>query len=360
LRLSLHLYVFAVNSFHTVACPSGNPLHGGDAFFRTRIGCAAPMTSLTVPIEILLSTYNGAKYLDALLESIVAQDHEDWSLLIRDDGSTDLTKDIVQRWRRDHPNKINVIDEKLDNNLGAVRSFSRLMELSTAPYVMFADQDDVWLPGKVRLTLEAMRRQESKSGSARPVLVHTDLAIVDENLRVVSKSLWDYQGLVPRRNPKLSMVMLENCAWGCAVMLNRALVTAVRSIPPEAVHHDWWIALVAAAFGTTIPIHEQPILYRRHGGNESEISNVREVSRSGLADWRVPRRRLAQLLEEGRLRVLKFLEVYGGQMSPHQIAAAEAFLHLHERGFVGRRVDILRYGLSFSGLPRTLGLLLLV
>ena len=307
-----------------------------------------------------MSTYNGSAYLEALLESIFRQDHEDWSLLIRDDGSTDTTRDIVSRWCQNHSNKIVVLDEHLDNNLGALLSFSRLLDQSSAPYVMFADQDDVWRPEKVRITFEAMQRQESISGTDCPILIHTDMTIVDEKLEVLGKSLWIYQGLVPRRNPRFSRAMLENCVWGCTAMLNRPLITAVAGIPSVAVHHDWWIALVASAFGATVPVSAQPILYRRHGDNESEISSLREVYRSGLMDWRVPRRRVAQLLEESRPRVVKFLELYGGRMSADQIAAAQAFLHLPERGFLGRRLDILRHGLVFSGALRTLGLLVFV
>ena len=318
------------------------------------------MISPPNPVEILLSTYNGSAYLDALLESITCQDCEDWSLLIRDDGSTDGTGDIVQRWRRNHPDKIRLIDEHPNNNLGAVRSFSRLLEHSSAAYVMFADQDDVWLADKVRLTLEAMRRHEAKMGATRPVLIHTDLTVVDEDLRVLSKSLWRYQDVVPGRNPRLSRIMVENCAWGCTTMLNRPLVTTIGSIPPEAAYHVWWIALVAAAFGDIVAVHRQSILYRRHEGNESQISDIRRVSRSALANPAAPRRRLARIFEKSRPQVVKLLDLYRERMAPDQIAAAQAFLHLPEQSFWGRRLDILRHGLVFSGILRTLGLLALI
>jgi glycosyltransferase involved in cell wall biosynthesis len=318
------------------------------------------MTTPPAPIEILLSTYNGAKYIDALIGSIVAQDEFGWSLVVRDDGSKDGTLEIVHKWRQTRPDKIRVIDEPRNVNLGAVRSFSKLLEQSSAPYVMFADQDDVWLPGKVRLTLDAMRRQEARSGATRPVLVHTDLTIVDENLHVLSKSLWNYQGVVPGRNPKLSRIMVENCAWGCTTMLNRPLVSTIGTIPPAATYHDWWITLVASAFGDIVPVHEQTILYRRHAHNESRISDIRRVSRSALTDPRTPRRRLARILEESRPQVAKLLDVYRERLSRDQIAAAEAFLHLGDRSFLSRRLDILRYGLVFSGGLRTLGLLVLI
>jgi glycosyltransferase involved in cell wall biosynthesis len=319
-----------------------------------------PMTAPKDSIEILLSTYNGSAYLDALLESVIRQDHPSWSLLVRDDGSTDGTSDIVQNWRGNYPDKVRVIDEHLNNNLGAIRSFSRLLEHSSAAYVMFADQDDVWLADKVRLTMEAMQSHEAKVGASRPVLVHTDLMIVDEDLRVLSKSLWRYQDVVPGRNPKLSRIMVENCAWGCTTMLNRALVTTIGSIPPEAAYHDWWIALVASAFGDIVAVDRQSILYRRHEGNESEISDIRRVSGSALANPAAPRRRLARIFEKSRPQVVKLLDLYRERLAPDQIAAAQAFLRLPEQSFWGRRLDILRHGLVFSGMLRTLGLLVLI
>jgi glycosyltransferase involved in cell wall biosynthesis len=318
------------------------------------------MTATSGPVEILLSTYNGSAYLDALLQSIINQDFQDWSLLVRDDGSTDETRDIIQRWRQSYPTKISIFDGIRGENLGAVRSFSRLLEQSRASYVMFADQDDVWLPDKVRVTLEAMRRQESKSGPGRPILVHTDLTIVDEGLRVLSQSLWKHQGVAPGQNPRLSRILVENCAWGCTTMLNRPLVATLGSIPAEATYHDWWITLVASAFGDIVAIHEQTILYRRHEQNESEISDIRRVSRSAITNPQAPRRRLARIFEQSRPQVAKLLALYRERLAPDQVAAAEAFLHLKDRPYWARRIDILRHGLVFSGIVRTVGLFVFI
>ena len=197
-------------------------------------------------------------------------------------------------------------------------------------------------------------------GRTDQILVHTDLTIVDEDLRVLCHSHWRHQGLAPRADPAFSKVVVENCVWGCTAMLNRPLIDAVGSIPPAAIHHDWWIALVAAAFGATVPIAAQPILYRRHGRNESEISSIAQAARSGLAHWGAARDRLAQILEQSRPRVAIFLERYRERMEPSQIAAAEAFLALPRLSFWRRGLEILRRGLVFTGPLRTLGLLLFV
>jgi len=318
------------------------------------------MTVAADHVEILLSTYNGALHLEAFLASLIDQDHPYWSLTVRDDGSRDRTIEILEAWRGRFPDRIRLIDATREGNIGVVRSFSTLMQLSAAAYVMLADQDDIWLPDKIRVTLGAMRRREERNAAPRPILVHTDLTVVDAGLRTVAPSFWRYQGLAPGRGRIFPRIMVENIVWGCTTMLNRPLVDIVKFTPPVTTHHDWWIALVAAAFGDIVSLKEPRILWRRHGRNESKISGIRDVSRWALADPRAARGRLARLFDEGRARVALFLEIYRGRLTPSQIAAAEAFLALPERGFLARRLDILRHGLFFGAPIRNAGLLALI
>jgi glycosyltransferase involved in cell wall biosynthesis len=311
-------------------------------------------------VEILLSTFNGAKYLDDLITSIINQDYEHCSLVIRDDRSSDHTIDILHWWRNALPNRIVLLNEHDAEKLGSAGSFSRLIQYSTADHIMLADQDDVWRPAKVRETLAAMRLREERVGPLRPIIAHTDLTVVDADLRVLSQSYWRYQGIVPSRGARFSRMMVENTVRGCTAMLNRALVDAVGSIPAEAGYHDWWIALVASALGDVVLLNEQPILWRRHGSNESEISSIREVIRRALGNPSGARRRLARLFEEGGPRVAKFLELYRDKLQPDQVSAAEAFLNLSKRNVFGRRADIIRHELLFTARLRNAGLLALI
>jgi glycosyltransferase involved in cell wall biosynthesis len=311
-------------------------------------------------VEILLSTYDGSRYLDALFDSIARQSFSAWALTVRDDGSCDGTPEIIDRWRERLPGRIRRTGEDTPSHIGAMRSFSRLLSASSAPYVMFADQDDVWLPDKVKLTYEAMRAAESAEGTGRPTLVHTDLTMVDERLQILSKSFWTYQGLSPPRRGKLPRLMMENIVWGCTAMLNRALVDKVGELPGELPHHDWWIALVAAAFGEIVSLSERPIFWRRHAQSTSVISGVADLQRLALADIRAARPRLRRALTESRERVSVFLDRYGDQLQTEQLAATKAFLDLPERGFLHRRLDILRRGFLFGSLIRNAGLLALV
>ncbi len=140
-------------------------------------------------IDILLATYNGAAFLNQQLGSVENQTHRNWRLIVRDDGSTDKTPGIIEAFRARHPDKVVVLRDD-DGNLGLVRNFSRLMEHAGAGYVAFCDQDDVWKPEKLELSLQKMRSLETEHGPERPLLVVTDLSVVDEDLQVVHLSFW--------------------------------------------------------------------------------------------------------------------------------------------------------------------------
>jgi glycosyltransferase involved in cell wall biosynthesis len=215
-------------------------------------------------IEILLSTYNGEKYIETLLESLLLQTYNNWRLLVRDDGSIDNTVSIVKRYLEKYPDKIMFYEDN-SFNLGPSQSFSTLLGYSKADYIMFCDQDDVWLPEKISVTFNKMIELESKSGDL-PCLIHTDLYVVNQNLQVVSNSFWKYQKLNPKMN-KFRDILIQNNVTGCTVMLNRRLKELSLPIPKDAIMHDWWLALVAAAFGWIDYVSSPTIYYRQHFSN---------------------------------------------------------------------------------------------
>lgn len=131
-------------------------------------------------IDILLSTYNGEKYLYAQIVSIQKQTMQNWRLLVRDDGSTDNTIDILESFALTDKRILFLKDNK--GNLGVVRSFEQLLYYSTANYIMFVDQDDVWLPNKIEHTLQAILKMETKEPD-KSLLVFTDVFVVDSELK---------------------------------------------------------------------------------------------------------------------------------------------------------------------------------
>jgi len=216
-------------------------------------------------ITILLSTFNGGKYLTSQLDSIVGQTNQHWKLLIRDDGSKDETLTIIKSYVKNYPDKISIIDSD-NKRLGACQSFNSLLQQADTQYTMFCDQDDIWLPDKIDLTLKKMIKME-KNEPALPVLIHTDLTLVDTEEKVIHPSFWSHIRLNPEANT-FSYIAGTNNVTGNTMMINEALKQKTGNIPETALMHDWWIAMVASRFGSIGYIESSTILYRQHSSNE--------------------------------------------------------------------------------------------
>jgi len=216
-------------------------------------------------ISICMATYNGEKYLKEQIDSILAQSNQEWELLIRDDGSHDNTVSIIKDYVGKYSNKISLIEGD-KSYLGASLNFGQLLEYANGEYIMFSDQDDVWLPNKIELTLIAMKSAEQLYPD-KPLLVHTDLKVVDPNLNIIAESMWGYQKLFPEIGDNLSTMMARNVVTGCATMINSKAKAVSTPIPKEAVMYDWWIGISVAKHGKIIPVGAPSILYRQHSDN---------------------------------------------------------------------------------------------
>lgn len=213
-------------------------------------------------IAILLSTYNGEKYITEQLQSLLNQPLQAFTIYIRDDGSVDNTLKICQRFRQLNPSKI-VITEDNKGNIGARRSFEALLCSIESTYYMFCDQDDVWLSHKVSDSLEFF---ESKLiDDDKPMLIYTDAMIVDSELAVMHASLINYQG----KNPNLTFKnsIFNGVALGCTIFFNYALREVACPISEHAVMHDSWITKVAITVGEVHYLEVPTIQYRQHDNN---------------------------------------------------------------------------------------------
>lgn len=230
----------------------------------------------TDKIAILLASYNGEKYIAEQIESLLKQTETGWELFVHDDGSTDNTLEILRRYEARHPDRIHILDGPPCG--GAKDNFLRMLRDVRAPYVMFCDQDDIWLPEKVELTLREMKRLEAKHGADKPLLVFTDLCVTDERLHPIAARLSAYQKLDPWRT-KVKNLMIQNVITGCTVMINRALAKLATKPDSTAgiIMHDWWCALIAAAFGAVSYVDRALVLYRQHGGNSVGAKNLNSL-----------------------------------------------------------------------------------
>lgn len=235
-------------------------------------------------VAIILPTYNGARYLPEQLDSLLAQSHRDFVIVTRDDGSTDTSREVLARYAEEHPGFFHIVDSG-GVNVGACAGFSLLLQyvldnrvaLSlTDPYIMCCDQDDIWHPHKIAMSVQRMRILESQSPGL-PLLVHSDLRVVDEDRRQVASSFVAYQGLNPFRN-SFTRLLVSNVVTGCTAMFNEELARLATPVPRDAIMHDWWLALVASAFGRLSFIEKALVDYRQHGSN---TLGAKEYLRSG-------------------------------------------------------------------------------
>lgn len=217
-------------------------------------------------VNILLATYNGERYLSEQIDSIFKQTHSNWTLLIHDDGSSDGTPEIIQNLAITHPGRIRVIDD--GKTFGNARdNFTHLLQFSTAPYMMFCDQDDVWHPEKIEETLLRMIAEEQTTPD-RPLIVHCDLRVVNEDLQLISPSMIRDQKLDCNEIHSPLDICVENVVTGCTMMINRPAINLIKQIPEEAVMHDWWIAIQVIKNGGQIHLLERSLIsYRQHGHN---------------------------------------------------------------------------------------------
>lgn len=307
-------------------------------------------------VTILLATYNGERFLAEQVESILGQSYIYTRLVIRDDGSSDNTMAIIRKYIKQYPERICLLNDSV-GHLGSAANFTRLIESSNADYVMLSDQDDVWLPDKVSMTMEAMRKAEAKYGHATPILIHTDLMVTDGNLSVISGSFWKFQKISPGCDA-INRLLVQNVVTGCTVMINRGLMALVRSVYTGMIEHDWWLALIAASFGKIAYVPRSTILYRQHGKNAVgavKWSAFGMVKKSFSIE---NRNSIASRLEQSRLQAAQFLRVYDDLLLPGIKSKIYKYATLDELGFFPRLFCIIKYRFFKIGLLRNIGMLL--
>lgn len=253
-------------------------------------------------VAVILSTYNGEKYLVEQLESILAQEAVEVSLLVRDDGSRDSTMSIV----RDFALRYGNVQWIAGVNRGVAGSFMTALEQADCPcdYFAFSDQDDVWEPRKLANAVEVLR---VAGDTQLPLLYCSKLEVVDENLRHIAFTRKLF------RDIGFKNALFQNIVTGCTVVMNRPardLVIAAGAMRNILIH-DWWCYLAVSAFGKVIFDDRSAIKYRQHGHNQvgarmSFLGRIRsryDRTFKGL-NGRFPS-------EQNRL----FLELYGQSLS---------------------------------------------
>ena len=216
----------------------------------------ADLSNNAPKVNVLLSTYNGASYLPAQLDSIFGQQYTAFDLHVRDDGSSDNSIDVLRDYARSNDNMV----IRAGENMGVVNSFFDLMRHanSDCDFFAFCDQDDVWMSDKIANAVEILQQQDNSI----PQLYFCRLEYVDDQLNHIG-----YSPLARRLG--FGNALVQNLATGCTVVFNDAARRLILSkLPQRAMMHDWWSYLVVSAFGQVTYDDRVGIKYRQHSANE--------------------------------------------------------------------------------------------
>lgn len=295
-------------------------------------------------VKILLSTYNGEKYLRKQIDSLLSQSYGDVEIIVRDDGSSDGTVKIVESY------DIKLLDDK--NNLGAKGSFEALMkytlENTQSEYLMFCDQDDIWDLDKIERSVNRINEMEKEFGDI-PLLVHSDLSVIDKNQRVICGSFWEFENIIPSHN-SLERLVMQNTITGCTMLVNRKLALLCLPMQSGAVMHDWWLGLVASCFGKIGILDEDTIKYRQHENNEIGATGFNFASVVHKMFYS------KNVLGKNMLQAGEFLESYREVLSLKNRDLLENFVALENQGFFVKRYNLIKFGFFKHGVIRNIGL----
>lgn len=218
-------------------------------------------------ISVVICTYNGKKYIKEQLDSLKRQTVFIDEYIICDDNSLDNTCDIIENYIEKNP-ELNIKLFRNNKNKGVIKNFEFGLKQASGDYIAFCDQDDVWLPNKIELSLNKIQEMEEKYGKNVPLLVHTDLVVVDENLDIINQSFFKQEGLnVYKDKDILKALFLQNNLVGCTIVFNRIAKILSLPFPEHIIMHDYWLGLVVACKGKIEFINQGTIKYRQHKEN---------------------------------------------------------------------------------------------
>ena len=298
-------------------------------------------------IAICLATFNGELYLKEQLDSLLNQSYKEFDIFVRDDGSNDATLAILEEYK----NSLTIIQDNKESS-SAQENFTILLEyvskLKKYEYFMLCDQDDVWLEDKVKKSIKMMRNFTLQNEHT-PLLIHTDLQVVDAQRNLLHSSFWNYMKLNPSKNA-FHQLLIQNSVTGCATIMNKALLEIALPIPKNVTMHDWWLALVASQFGKVIPLYDATILYRQHTNNT--------IGAEGFTPRYILQRFFKKnIFQKNIVQASLFLETYKKNLDKQTVQMLQDFINLNSKSFLKKRAIILKYKLFKHGIIRNIGLL---
>ena len=228
-------------------------------------------------VDILLATYNGELYIETQILSIISQTFKKWQLLIHDDGSSDTTIFIIKKWAA-IDNRIKLIEDEVKTR-NAAKNFMHLLKYSTAEYVMFCDQDDIWFDNKVQLMFDTM----SQLPQDVPQVLYSNSYVWKPVRGILGKATLTFP------NDLECFLFLNSGMQGCVTMFNAAVRDLMLRWEGDLAMHDHLLHLIGLAMGNVTYIHTPLMLYRQHVSNVTGLTKTKILSTDTIMrNWKIP------------------------------------------------------------------------
>ena len=280
-------------------------------------------------VDILMATYNGEAFVGEQIESIIRQTYTDWRLLVHDDGSADATKAIVKKYA-DEDNRIRLIEDGIVG-LGVARNFIHLLEYADAEYIMFCDQDDIWLPDKTQRMTDEIGKKDSNT----PQVVYSNAYLWSPTKGIIS----DRNTLTYPKSLR-QMLFLNTGIQGAASIFNtRAKELLMHPLRYYAMH-DHALLLCMITMGEVSYMDEPLMYYRQHDHNVTGNAPG-SMKKKTMQMWQ--NRHVPVVSREHLEGLQAFFEVWKDKLTAEDRAVIEIFMSLPERSFVQRVYNICKY-----------------
>lgn len=200
-----------------------------------------------------MATYNGGNYIENQILSLLSQTFKDWKLWIHDDGSIDNTIQVIKNYQK-LDSRIHLLEDNVKCG-GAANNFLHLLKYSSSEYIIFCDQDDIWMESKLEVLFRKIQN------ATEPVAVYCNAYSYD-GIKITANKV----SLIKRNNLNNSL-FLNSGVQGCSLMFNRLLLDKLIDYPEYVYMHDHYITMGAVSFGKLLFIDESLMLYRQHNNN---------------------------------------------------------------------------------------------
>ncbi|OIR07044.1 putative glycosyltransferase EpsE [mine drainage metagenome] len=286
----------------------------------------------SIPISVVMTTYNGGRFLQEQIESILSQTLQPDEIIVCDDHSTDNTVEILQSYQNKNVLRFYVNESRL----GVIVNFKKAVSLaSDNHFIALSDQDDIWFPEK----LEQQYAELIEINDPEiPAMVYSDLMVVDDKKNIVNPSFWNELGHDSYHHT-FTTLLFGNFVTGCTMLMNEAMRKHFLLMPSGVPMHDGWLALVAFSFGNTKIIPKPLIQYRKHDSNAAYASDYRKKRK--ISRWWDNLKMLFTknnyLIEEITTAKL-FFEVYQSQIPENKKIILIEFLNLKDRSFIRKKI----------------------